>query len=77
MPLCVFLAVEDGLEEVCLRRRQRLRPQCHGLYEFLKRFSFLKGVLHGAVEQRLSRGSIVALLLVEAPRLLLIVRVLG
>ena len=71
------LAVEEHLEEVCLRGRQRLCPHGHRLYVFLKRFSFLKGVLHGAVEQCLGLCGLLALLLVEPPRPILSLTHLG
>ena len=48
-----FLAIEERLEEVCLRGRQRLRPHDHGLDVFLERLVFCKSVFDGAVEDRL------------------------
>ena len=72
-----FLAVEERLDEICLRGRQRFRTHGHRLHVFLKRFSFLKSLLNGVVEYRLGRGSLVALLLVEAPRLVLSFACLG
>ena len=50
MFLRFFLAVEGRLEEISVCGRQRLHPHGHRPYMFLKRFSFLKGVLDGAVE---------------------------
>ena len=50
MSLRFFLAIEERFEEVCFRGRQRLHPHGHRLYVLLQRFSFLKGVLDGAVE---------------------------
>ena len=50
MSLSFFLAVEERLEKVCFRGRQRLRPHGHRLYVLLQRFGFLKGVLDGAVK---------------------------
>ena len=51
--LCFCLAIEERLEEVCLRGRQGLRPRGHGLDVFLERFGFCKSVFDGAVENRL------------------------
>ena len=38
MSLRFFLAIEERLEEVCIRDRQRVRLMVTGLYEFLQRF---------------------------------------
>ena len=40
MPLCVFLVVEERIEEVCSRGRLGFRPHGHSLYVFLERFVF-------------------------------------
>ena len=76
MVLGFFMAVDERLEEVCFRDRQRLRPGAHLLYVFLKRFSFLEDVLDGAVELCLGLCSLLALLK-EAPRLFLSFACLG
>ena len=69
--LCFFLVVEERLEEVSVCGRQMLRPHGHNLDVFLERFNFPTGVLDGAIEHCLGLRGLLALLLVETPRLLL------
>ena len=63
-----FVTTTERLEEVCICRRQRLRPNGHRLHTPLECFRFLKGVLYGAVVHCLCLGDLVADLLVEPPR---------
>ena len=69
MLLRVLLVVEEYFEDICLRGRQGIRPH-HGLDVFLQRFSFLWSVLDGSAADRLGFRGLLALLLVEASRLL-------
>ena len=71
MLLCFFLLIEERLEEVRLCGRQGLRPHGHGLDVFLERFGFFKGVLDGAVEDRLGLCGRLALCLTNESRFFL------
>ena len=71
IPLRLLLMLQECLEEVRIRGRQRLRPHCQRFHKLLERFGFLECVLDGFVVYRFGFRSFLAFLFILSLCLLL------